>query len=70
MLCPICKIEMYRDDDLGNLIMIHACIICGKRVYDGYPARKGGRAQKRWEDQDMKMQKIMENIEKRRRKAS
>lgn len=58
MLCPTCKIEMYRDDDMGNLIMVHACVICGKRVYDGYPSRRGERAQRRWEDQEMKAVKV------------
>jgi hypothetical protein len=54
MLCPKCKIEMYRDDDLGNLIMVHACVICGRRIYDGYPTRKGERAQRKWETDEMK----------------
>ena len=58
MLCPKCKIEMYRDDDLNNLIMVHACVICGRRVYDGYPSRKGERAQRRWEAQELKNVKL------------
>ena len=54
MLCPRCKIEMYRDDDLVNLIMVHACVICGRRIYNGYPTRRGERAQRKWEADEMK----------------
>jgi hypothetical protein len=54
MLCPKCKIDMYRDDDLVNLIMVHACVICGRRVYDGYPTRMGEKAQAKWEHEEMR----------------
>ena len=59
MICPKCNIEMYRDDDLSNLIMVHACVICGRRIYDGYPTRRGERAQRRWENQEMKTVKLV-----------
>ncbi|HEY3277004.1 MAG TPA: hypothetical protein VGJ94_10315 [Syntrophorhabdaceae bacterium] len=70
MLCPTCKIEMYRDDDMGNLIMVHACVICGKRVYDGYPTRRGERAQRRWEDQEMKAVKVYASKLNKKNKAN
>ena len=70
MVCPTCKIEMYRDDDLGNLIMVHACVICGKRIYDGYPTRKGERAQRRWEDQEMKAVKMYAHKLSKKSKAN
>ncbi len=57
MQCPKCKIEMYRDDDLVNFIVVHACIICGRRVYDGYPTRMGEKAQRKWEYNEMRSMK-------------
>lgn len=68
MICPKCKIEMYRDDDINNLIMVHACVMCGRRIYDGYPPRKGERAQKQWEAGELKLHKMEAgNLSKKRK---
>jgi hypothetical protein len=40
---------MYLDSDRQASIEVHACSMCGNRIYSGYRRRRGERAQARWE---------------------
>ena len=43
MRCPKCNVvSMHDDPDRIAGIQVYACLICGNRVYVGYPKRRGG----------------------------
>lgn len=44
-----CAGSMYLDSDRQASIEVHACSMCGNRVYAGYYKRRGRKAQEKWE---------------------
>lgn len=51
MECEKCGYQwMHRDDDRKHNIEAFSCLVCGNRLYPGYPRRCVGYEQEIWEN--------------------
>jgi hypothetical protein len=54
MECGKCGFKwMHRDYDSRHSIEAYTCLICGNRLYPGYPKRYGRTEQKVWETENI-----------------